>query len=261
MAIDTHAHLDAPAFAADLAEVMQRAERAGVSRMLTIGTDLDSSRRAIALAERFPAVWASVGLHPHEANCRPDSLETDLAALAAHPRVVAIGETGLDFYRNLSPPEAQRAAFRQHLSVARQTGLPLIIHSRDAHDEVVATLADAGAERVVLHCFSGDRPLARRCLDHGWYLAFGGAVTYPRNAELRAVVAEMPAELLLFETDAPYMAPVPHRGRRNEPAWLTATIDRCAEVRGTAPDTLAEQAGHNAATLFPRLSSRLEEEA
>ena len=261
MAIDTHVHLDAAAFAADLPEVVRRAEQAGVARMLTVGTDLASSRQAVALAGRFGSVWASVGLHPHEADAATPTLEADLLALAGHERVVAIGETGLDFYRNLSAPAAQRAAFRRQIAVARQAGLPLIIHSRDAHDEVVETLAADGAERVVLHCFTGDRALARRCLERGWHLAFGGAVTYPRNAELRAVVAELPAERLLFETDAPYMAPVPHRGRRNEPAWLLATIDTCARVRGCDPDVLAAQAARNAAALFPRLGGRREEEA
>jgi TatD DNase family protein len=271
LAIDTHVHLDAAVFVGDLAAVVQRAGSAGVTQMISIGTDLPSSRKAVALAESVPGIWASVGVHPHEAaqGLSADSggadshatLESDLIRLAANPRVVAIGETGLDFYRNLAPPEAQYAAFRRQIAIARHLGLPLVIHSRNADDEVLQTLVAAGAERVVMHCFSGDRPLARRCLERDWYLAFGGAVTYPRNSELRAVVAEVPVDRLLFETDAPYLAPVPHRGHRNEPAWLTATIALCAQVRGASPELLAEQAVRNAESAFPRLAGRLVEEA
>lgn len=260
MAIDTHVHLDAAAFAGDLTAVVARAFAAGVTQLISIGTDVASSTQAVALAGRFPGVWASVGIHPHEAAHCPDSLEDDLTALAANRRVVAIGETGLDFYRNLAPPAAQQEAFGRQIALAAQLDLPLIIHSRQADDEVFAALAAAAAQRVVLHCFSGDRAHAQRCLDRGWHLAFGGAATYPRNAELREVVAAVPAEQLLFETDAPYLAPVPHRGRRNEPAWLTATIACCAEVRHTAPEALAEQAVRNAAAAFPRLGQPQGEE-
>ncbi|HEY8745988.1 MAG TPA: TatD family hydrolase [Chloroflexota bacterium] len=261
MTIDTHVHLDAAAFADDLVPVVQRAVAAGVTQMVSIGTDLPSSRKAVELAKRFPGVWASVGVHPHEAAHCPDSLEGDLTALAADPHVVAIGETGLDFYRNLAPPAAQHETFRRQIALAQQLALPLVIHSRNADEAVMATLSGANAERVVMHCFSGDRPLARRCLERGWYLAFGGAVTYPRNVELRAVVAEVPAGQLLFETDAPYLAPVPYRGRRNESAWLNATIALCAHVRNTAPEGLAEQAARNAVALFSRLAAAHVEEA
>lgn len=254
MAIDTHVHLDAAPFADDLNQIVQRAVSAGVTRLITIGTDLPSSRKALELAERFTGVFASIGVHPHEAAACPDSLEADFAALARNRRVVAIGETGLDFYRNFAPAEAQRSVFQRQVDIARCLDLPLVIHSRQADEEVVETLASAGAAQVVMHCFSGDRTLARRCLDHGWYLAFGGAVTYSRNVELRAVVADISADRLLFETDAPYLAPVPYRGRRNEPAWLTATIACCAEVRGTAPAELAELAERNASSAFARLT-------
>jgi TatD DNase family protein len=261
LAIDTHVHLDSAAFADDLALVVQRAGAVGVGQMITIGTDLPSSGRAVALSGRFPGVWASVGVHPHEAAHCPASLEDELRALAADRRVVAIGETGLDFFRNLAPAAAQHEAFRRQIALARRLGLPLVIHSRNADEEVLAALVGGGAERVIMHCFTGDRSLARRCLERGWYLAFGGAVTYPRNTELQAVVAEVPGEQLLFETDAPYLAPVPHRGRRNEPAWLTATIAACARLRSVAPETLAEQAVSNAARAFPRLTCQPVEEA
>ncbi|HEV7213569.1 MAG TPA: TatD family hydrolase [Chloroflexota bacterium] len=254
LAIDTHVHLDAAAFAGDLAAVVARAAAAGVTQLISIGADMPSSAKAVACSKCFPGVWASVGVHPHEAEHCPDSLEADLTALAENRRVVAIGETGLDFYRNLAPAAAQYSAFERQIVLARRLGLPLVIHSRQADDAVFAALAEADAQQVVLHCFTGDRAFAQRCLDRGWYLAFGGAATYPRNDELRAVIATVPAEQLLFETDAPYLAPVPHRGRRNEPAWLTATIACCAEVRHTAPEALAEQAVRNAVTAFPRLS-------
>lgn len=261
MAIDTHVHLDAGAFAADRAAVIERARAAGVERMLTIGTDLASSRAALALAVQHPFIWASAGLHPHEADECPVDLEDQLAALAACPRVVAIGETGLDFYRNLSPPDAQRSAFRRQIAVAQACNLPIVIHSRDAHDEVIATLEDAGARRVVMHCFTGDEALARRCLDNGWFLAFGGAVTYPRNAALRAVMAATPADRLLLETDAPYLAPVPRRGKRNEPAFLALTLRCCAAVRGAEPAALAESVDRTAVVAFPRLAGHFTEEA
>lgn len=261
MTIDTHVHLDAAAFADDVVSVVQRAVAAGVTQMISIGTDLSSSRKAVELTKRFSGVWASVGVHPHEAANCPDTLESELAALATNPRVVAIGETGLDFYRNLAPPAAQHETFQRQIALAHHLDLPLVIHSRNADDAVMEALVGANAQRVVMHCFSGDRPLARRCVDRGWYLAFGGAVTYSRNAELRAVVAEVPVEQLLFETDAPYLAPVPHRGRRNEPAWLNATIALCAEVRNTTAEALAEQAARNAASLFSRLITAHIEEA
>lgn len=261
MTVDTHVHLDAAAFADDLAPLVQRAAAAGVTQMISIGTDLPSSRKAVELSQRFPGVWASVGVHPHEAANCPDTLEAALRELATNPRVVAIGETGLDFYRNLAPPAAQHETFQRQIALAHQLNLPLVIHSRNADDAIMETLAGANAQRVVMHCFSGDRLLARRCLDRGWYLAFGGAVTYPRNTELRAVVAEVPAEQLLFETDAPYLAPVPHRGQRNEPAWLNATIALCADIRNTTAEALAAQAAQNAASLFTRLTTPHVEEA
>lgn len=261
MTIDTHVHLDAAAFVNDLGPVVQRAFTAGVTRMISIGTDVASSRKAVEFSERFAGVWASVGLHPHEAVHWSDAAENELTALATNPRVVAVGETGLDFYRNLAPAAAQHEAFRRQIALAHRLHLPLVIHSRNADEEVLAALSAANAERVVMHCFSGDRALARRCLSRGWYLAFGGAATYPRNHELRAVIAEVPDDRLLFETDAPYLAPVPHRGRRNEPAWLMETIICCAQIRNTTPEALAEQAMHNAARAFARMAPPPAEEA
>jgi len=261
LAIDTHVHLDASAFTSDLSQVLDRAAHTGVTRMVTIGTDLESSKRALGLAQRYPSVWASAGVHPHESEHCPATLEDELAALAQDPRVVAIGETGLDFYRDYAPRDCQREVFARQVAVALRLDLPLIIHSREASEEVVSMLDGAGATKVVMHCFTGDRALARRCSDRGWYLAFGGAATYPRNEELRAAVAEAPADRILFETDAPYMAPVPHRGRRNEPAWLVDTIAQCAAVRRTSAEALSQQAEQNAGTIFGRLLSHPTEES
>ena len=261
LAIDTHVHLDAAAFAGDLVPLVQRAVAAGVTQMISIGTDLPSSCKAVEFSGRFAGVWASVGVHPHEAAHCTDALEDELTALATNPRVVAIGETGLDFYRNLAPAAAQHEAFRRQIALAQHLDLPLVIHSRNADDDVLAALIAADAQQVIMHCFTGDRALARRCLARGWYLAFGGAATYPRNAELRAVVADVPAEQLIFETVAPYLAPAPHRGRRNEPAWLMDTIAHCGQVRTIAPQALAEQAARNAARAFTRLASTPVEEA
>lgn len=229
--------------------------------MVTIGADLESSKRALDLAHRYPFVWASAGIHPHESEHCPATLEIELAALAQDPRVVAIGETGLDFYRDYAPRDCQREVFARQVAVASRLGLPLIIHCREANEEVVSILDGGGATKVVMHCFTGDRALARRCSDRGWYLAFGGAATYPRNEELRAVVAAAPADRILFETDAPYMSPVPHRGQRNEPSWLIDTIARCAAVRRTSADALALQAEQNAGMIFGRLLSHPTEES
>jgi TatD DNase family protein len=231
-------------------QVLERARRAGVTSMISIGTSVASSQRVIELSEQHQEVFATVGLHPHYAASAPDDLEVQLLALGRHPRVVAVGETGLDYYRDLSPRDAQRRVFETHVRVAQTLDLPLIIHCRDANDDVAAVLESARHSPVVMHCFTSGQEFARRCLNNGWWLAFGGAVTYPRNEELRQVVAEVPGDRLLFETDAPNMPPVPHRGQRNEPAYLPLTVARCAQARKVSAATLAVQAAHNARTVF-----------
>jgi len=249
---DTHAHLHFPDFAPDLDAVLRRAREAGVRRMVTIGTDGETSRAAVAIAEGDPDVWASVGLHPHDAAAGDDALFAELERLAASPRVVAIGEMGLDFFRNLSPRPAQEAAFRRQLALARALGKPALVHCRDAHAETLAILAEEGVREVggVMHCFSGDVEIARRCLDLGLLVSLAGPVTYPNARALPAVATFVPADRLVVETDCPYLPPQPYRGKRNEPAYLTITAARVADLRKASLDELAARMTDNALRLF-----------
>ncbi len=249
---DTHAHLHFPEFAADLGTVLERARASGVRRMLTIGTDVETSRAAVELAAREADVWASVGIHPHDAGGADDAALAEIERLAAEPRVVGIGETGLDFFRNLSPREAQERVFREHLALARRARKPVIVHCRDAHEEVLAILADERVDgtRGVMHCFSGDVEIARRCLDLGLLISLAGPVTYPKARALPDVARYVPGDRLVLGTDCPYLPPQPHRGKRNEPAYIAITAARVAEVRGEPLETLAARTSRNAATLF-----------
>ena len=253
MLFDTHAHLHFPEFSEDLPAVFERARLAGVRWMLTIGTDLESSRRAVALAEAHPDTYAAVGIHPH------DAAQADELALAAlgdlarsSPRVVAMGEMGLDFYRNLSPRDVQEHVFRRQLALGRQLGKPVLIHCRDAHVETLEILT---AERVpdaggIMHCFSGDTHVARRCLDLGLLISLAGPVTYPNARKLPEVVRMVPADRLVIETDCPFLPPQPYRGKRNEPAYLPITAARVAELRGLPVEELGPRMSSNALTLF-----------
>lgn len=249
---DTHAHLHFPEFADDLGAVLARARAAGVRRMLTIGTDVETSRAAVALAAREPDVWASVGVHPHDADEADAAALVEIARLAAEPRVVGIGETGLDFFRNLSPREAQERAFRAQLALARCVGKPVIVHCRDAHEETLAILAEerVGETGGVMHCFSGDTAIARRCLDLGLLISLAGPVTYPKARALPEVARFVPGDRLVVETDCPFLPPQPYRGKRNEPAYLAITAARVAELRGESLQTLAARTSENAAKLF-----------
>lgn len=255
---DTHLHLDDQAFDADRGSVVERARVAGVREFITVGTSVASSRRAIALAEAHPDVYAAVAIHPHDApDATPDALEA-LAALARHPRVVAIGETGLDYFRDFAPRQAQQRAFRAHLALARAGGLPVIVHSRDAYDDVLAILDEEGQARVIMHCFSGSLDVARRCVDRGYYLGLGGPLTYRNARRLLDVAAYVPPDRLLLETDAPYLPPEPHRGRRNEPSYLPLVAAAAARARSVAPGTVAEVTTANAREVFglARLATR-----
>lgn len=253
MIVDSHAHLDARPFARDRDQVMARAREAGVVAVVTIGTDLASSRAAIALAEHYPDVYASVGLHPHDARAMDDDYLDALATLARHPRVVAIGETGIDLYRNLSPLEAQLDAFRRQMALAASRGLPLIVHSRNARDEVLALLEEWAQGRTgplgVLHCYSGDVALALRYIEMGFLISVAGPVTY-KSSDAAAVASEVPLGSMLIETDCPFLAPQPHRGKRNEPAYLTMVVERIAALKGMASQEVAEATARNAASLF-----------
>lgn len=247
---DSHLHLDDDAFASDREVVLDRARAAGVQGFVTVGTSLESCRRALALAEQHADVFAAVAIHPHDAaDATPDAMAA-LAALAKHPRVVAIGETGLDYYRDFAPREVQQQVFRAHLVLARDLGLPVIVHNRDAHADVLRILADVPPPGVVMHCFSGSLETARTCLDRGYYIGLGGPLTYRTARRAVEVAAFVPPDRLLLETDAPYLPPEPHRGRRNEPSYLPLIARAAARARGVAAGTVAEVTTANARALF-----------
>jgi TatD DNase family protein len=249
---DTHAHLHFPEYADDRAAVLARARAAGVRGLVTIGTDLATSRAAIALAAEEPDVWASVGMHPHDAARADDNVLADLERLARGPRVVAVGEIGLDFFRNLSPRDVQLDVFRRQLELARQVVRPVLIHCRDAHAETLAILTEARVGELggIMHCFSGDVAVARRCLDLGLHISLAGSVTYKNARALPEVARFVPADRLVVETDCPFLPPEGYRGKRNEPAYLTVTAERVAAVRGEPLDRLAAITSDNARRLF-----------
>jgi TatD DNase family protein len=249
---DTHAHLHFPEFADDLDAVLARARGAGVRRILTIGTDVATSRAAIALAGREPDAWASVGVHPHHAAEATDADWGEIERLAQAPRVVAVGEVGLDFFRNLSPRATQEDAFRRALDLARRAKKPVLVHCRDAHAETLAILASGRVAETggIMHCFSGDVAVARRCLDLGLLVSLAGPVTYPNARALPEVARFVPADRLVVETDCPFLPPQGHRGERNEPAYLPLTAARVAELRGEPLDDLARRMSDNARALL-----------
>jgi TatD DNase family protein len=226
---------------------------ADVEQIVVVGIDVASSREAVSLAERYEGLVATVGMHPHDARRLGAREEAALIELAAHPKVVAIGETGLDFYRDRSPREAQKAAFRWHLELARQRGLPVIVHDREAHAETLAMLREhaAGGEiRGVMHCFSGGEAMLEEALGLGLHISLAGPVTYPNAPRLAAVARRVPSDRLLVETDCPYLTPVPHRGRRNEPAYVRLVAQRIAEIRGQSEAEIAAITTANACALF-----------
>ncbi len=247
---DTHCHLNHPDLYADWQGVLFRAQQSGVQRLILIGYDLPSSQRAVELIEQSDALYAAVGIHPHDATqCTEESLRT-LHTLAQHPRVVAIGEIGLDFYRDLSPREAQYEAFHAQLQLAVEARLPVVIHCREAYDELLEVLAQYPTVRGVLHCFSGMPEHAQRGLELGYYLGVGGVVTFKNAETLRQIVRTMPRERLLLETDAPYLAPHPYRGKRNEPAYLPLIAQQVAALWDVSLMQLSAQTEANAVTLF-----------
>lgn len=252
MLVDSHCHLDFPDFAAELDAVIGRARAAGIGTMLTIGTRLDEFDGVRAIAEAYDDVWCSVGAHPHEAADHATAGAAELAALAAHPRVVGIGETGLDYHYDHSPHDVQQRVFRSHIEAARLSGLPLIIHAREADDDVARLLREERAPAGVLHCFSSGRGLAEAALGLGFYISISGIVTFRNAEELRAIVRDVPLDRLLIETDAPYLAPVPHRGKRNEPAYVAATAAAVAGLKGLDPAELAAATTENFFRLFSK---------
>jgi TatD DNase family protein len=258
MLIDTHAHLDFPEFAGDLEGVMDRARNAGVLEVVTIGIDLGSSRKAVELSQTYSEIYATVGIHPHDAFALKAEDREALKTLAGQERVLAIGEMGLDYYRDRQPRPLQRQCFRYQLEIACQTGLPAIFHVREAHADFLEIVKDyAGSLRGgVLHCFSGDWGVAERCLEMGFYLSIPGTVTFPKAAVLQGVVRQAPLDRLLLETDAPYLAPVPHRGKVNEPAFVLHTAIKIAELRRCALEEVAQQTTANARAVFRMPGSR-----
>jgi TatD DNase family protein len=249
MWIDTHLHLDAPPFDADRAEIIARATAAGVHLMVSAATSIEGSRSVIALAELYPSVVAAVGIHPESADSAAGTID-ELATLARHPRVVAIGEVGLDYYRDRVARPVQRDAFRAQIRLARDTGLALVVHDRDAHDDVESLLRDEGAGRVILHCFSGTLEMALRCAAAGWMVSLAGPLTFPKSSALREIAARLPLDRMLVETDAPYLSPVPFRGRRCEPAFLIHTAHALATIREMDDETLAAALVQNARQVF-----------
>ncbi|HEX8207352.1 MAG TPA: TatD family hydrolase [Solirubrobacteraceae bacterium] len=246
--IDSHTHLDS--CAPDDADLVAEAAREGVNRILTVGTDGASCRAALQAAERFPQVYAAIGRHPNSATGFDDNDLAELEALAAHERCRAIGETGLDFYRDHATPEDQQRAFEAQIELARSTGKPLVIHTRAAEDPTIETLASrADGVKVILHCFSMPTRLDE-CLEHGWYVSFAGNVTYPKAAELADAAAKVPDDRILVETDAPYLTPQVVRKERNRPALVTHTARFVAERRGTSYEALEQLVESNAAELF-----------
>jgi TatD DNase family protein len=252
--IDSHCHLDMDDFAADRGDVLTRAAAAGVSIMVTIGAGgpLEANDRAVALAAAHAPVYATVGIHPHEASLVTDAVLSTIEALARRPKVVAIGETGLDYYYDNSPRPQQRAAFARFIQLARALGLPVVVHLRNADADALEIMRAEGARDAggVIHCFSGDAASARAFLDLGFAISFSGIVTFKNAAPLREAARVVPADRLLVETDAPFLAPVPCRGRRNEPALVRHTAAALAEVRSEPPETIAERTRTNTRQLF-----------
>src|SRR5262245_2959102 len=253
--IDHHCHLDAPDFAGDRDGAIARARAAGVGLIVSISTQMRRLEETLQIAEAHPNVFASIGTHPHYAHTELDIPVAEIVRLSAHPKIVAIGEAGLDYFYDNSPREAQMQGFRNHIAAAQETGLPLVIHARDADDEIAATLEEAMARRkfaAVLHCFTGGPDLARRAVDLGLYISFSGILTFGKSDALREIAAGVPLDRLLVETDAPYLAPGRYRGKRNEPAYVVETAKELARVKGIGATELARATTDNFFRLYAK---------
>jgi len=258
MLVDSHCHLDFPDFTDELDAVMDRATDAGVGTILTICTHLTRFDRVVALAERFDNVFCTVGVHPHEAAREPRVTAEDLARMADHPKVVGFGETGLDYYYEHSPRAEQQHSFRAHIAAARIAGLPLVVHTRNADADTARILGEEqekGPFTGVLHCFSSTLELAETAIEMGLYISFSGVVTFKKTEELRATAAALPLDRVLVETDAPYLAPVPKRGKRNEPSYVAYTASEVARVRAMDSEAFAEATTDNFFRLFTKARS------
>ena len=249
--IDSHAHMYYPDYEADFAETLQRASDAGVASIVVVGVDLDTSRRSVELAEKYPQIYAAVGIHPHDARLVTEEWYDVIRELAlSSSKVVAIGETGLDFYRDRSPRDVQEEVFRNQLRLARELKKPVIIHDRDAHRQTLDCLREENVSRGVLHCFSGDADMAAEVIDMGLYISIPGTITYPGNELLRQVVRSVSIDRMLVETDCPYLTPIPYRGKRNEPSYTRLAAEKIAEVKGLSFDDVARITTKNVRDLF-----------
>jgi len=252
--IDSHAHIQGSEFAADLQSVIDRAHAAGVEKIVVVGGagELSSNEAAVAVARSFPGLFATVGMHPHDAKDVSEEDVERLKKLTADPKVVAVGETGLDFYYNHSPRDLQMKMFARFIHMARESNLPIVVHDRDAHREIADLLRSEGGRdlRGVIHCFTGGYDAAKAFLDLGFYLSFSGIITFKNAEPLREVARRLPLDRMLVETDSPYLAPVPHRGKRNEPAFVRLVAETISNVRGVPLDTIAQATSQNTQHLF-----------
>jgi TatD DNase family protein len=256
MLVDSHCHLDFPDFADDLDGVVGRARAAGVGRLVTISTRVKRHAGLVAIAERFPDVYCSLGTHPLSVREEPDVTVAELIDGARHPKVVAIGEAGLDYFYDKSARDLQERSFRRHIAAARETGLPLVIHSRDADADMAAILEEEtgkGAFPAILHCYTGGPDLARRAIDLGLSISFTGILTFKKSENIRAIARSLPADRIMVETDAPYLAPGPFRGKRNEPAYVVETAKVLAATRDVSFDDIARQTTDNFFRLFAKV--------
>ena len=256
MLVDSHCHLDFPDFASELDAIVARARAAGIGRLVTICTRVRKYAQVLAVAEKFPDIFCSVGTHPHNAHEELDIDSKALIALTKNPKVVAIGEAGLDYHYNKSTRAAQALGLRQHIAAARETGLPMVIHSRECDADMARILeveTGKGAFPAVLHCFTGGRDLAMRAIGLGHYVSFTGILTFKNSQSLREIAAALPADRILVETDAPYLAPLPYRGKRNEPAYVVETAKVLANTRGVTTDEIARQTTENFFRLFSKV--------
>lgn len=250
--IDSHAHLNDPRFAPDRPAVLDRARAAGLIGLVNVGFDLPSSRLAVELAQREPDCWAAVGVHPHDAEDVTEAVLAEVRDLAAAPRVVAIGEAGLDYYRDLSPRAVQRQVFARFIELAGELGKPLVVHCREAQADCLAVLDEhrVAEQKIIMHCFAGDVRFARQCTQRGFWLGLTGTLTYPKAHVLREVAARMPTDRLLVETDCPWLPPQSHRGERNEPAYVVQVAERLAEERGLTCEQVSELTIANTQAAF-----------
>ena len=260
MLVDSHCHLDFPDFAAELDAIVGRAREAGVGRMVTISTKVKKHAQILAIAEKYADVFCSVGTHPHHASDEMDVDAKVLIGLAKHPKIVAIGEAGLDYHYDTGPREDQLKSFREHIAAARETGLPLVIHARDCDADMAAVLKEEVAKapfKAVLHCFTAGRALAFTAMDLGLYIGFTGILTFKSSQALRDIAAALPADRILVETDSPYLAPVPYRGKRCEPSFVVETAKVLAETRGVSAAEMARQTTENFFRLFDKVPQTL----